>query len=79
MTTNKPAPTSPGSKLLARREVAARLSVCSQTIKRYSKRGLLPVVIINSRVVRYRPEDVEALISNADAAFKRQTKGKDSE
>jgi hypothetical protein len=52
-------------KLLTRKQVAARLQTCCHTIQRYQRKGLLPAVIINARVIRYRPEDVARLIRSA--------------
>lgn len=47
-------------------ELAAwRLNVCPRTVARYTRAGLLPCVKLNSRLVRYRPEDVEAFIQDA--------------
>ena len=51
--------------LLTREDVAKRLKTCTHTVARYTKRGLLPAVLINSRVVRYKPEDVEKLIQSS--------------
>jgi len=51
--------------LLSRREVAARLGVCVHTIARATRAGLLPAVKFNARLVRYRPEAVEAFIGAA--------------
>lgn len=50
--------------LLTRSDVANRLQTCNHTIQRYTKRGLLPAIVINCRVIRYRPEDVEKLIQS---------------
>lgn len=51
--------------LLTRRQVAGQLQTCPHSVARYTERGLLPAVVINSRVVRYRPEDVERFIESA--------------
>lgn len=51
--------------LLTRRQVAATLQTCVHGVARYTKRGLLPAVVINPRLVRYKPEDVERFIQSA--------------
>ena len=48
--------------LLTRKQVAEYLGVHTETIKRYQRRGTLPAIVINSRVTRYDPADVEKLI-----------------
>ena len=49
--------------LMNRREVAAILGVHPGSVKRYQLQGQLPAIHINSRVVRYRREDVDTFIS----------------
>ena len=56
--------TSHRKRLMSRRQVANLLGVHPETIKRYQQRGLLPAIVINSRLVRYEPEDVEKLLHN---------------
>ena len=51
--------------LLTRKQVADRLQTCTHTVARYSNLGLLACVRINRRVIRYRPEDVDAFIKNS--------------
>jgi len=51
--------------LLTRRQVAATLQTCVHSVARYTKRGLLPAVVINRRVIRYKAEDVEKFIHSA--------------
>lgn len=51
--------------LWTRKQVAGRLQTCIHTIARYTKRGWLPCVVINRRVIRYRQEDVERFIEEA--------------
>lgn len=51
------------SDLLTRGQVAKRLNVCRHTIARLTKKGRLRPIYINSRLVRYRREDVDRLIS----------------
>ena len=55
------------AKLYTRKQVAERLQTCTHTIARWSRLGLLPCVIINRRVIRYRPEDVEAFVERSIA------------
>lgn len=51
-------------RLLTAAEVASRLGVAVETVRRLGRRGVLPVVSIPGvRAVRYRPEDVECLAS----------------
>ena len=50
-------------RLMTRREVAERLGVHTETIKRYQRRGRLPAVVLNSRVTRYEQAAVERLIN----------------
>lgn len=45
-------------QLLSRRAVAAHFSVCTETIKRWEKRGYFSPIRINPRVVRYRLSDI---------------------
>jgi predicted site-specific integrase-resolvase len=55
----------PSSVLLTRRQVAELLAVSTESVKRYTRRGLLPSIKLNSRVIRYRPEDVQRMIEAA--------------
>ena len=49
--------------LLSRKEVAERLGYQSTiSIRRLEQAGLLKGIWLNSRVVRYRPEDISKLI-----------------
>ncbi len=48
--------------LLSRRQVARLLGVHTETIKRYQRRGLLPAIVLNSRLVRYERIAVEKLL-----------------
>jgi len=50
--------------LWTRRQVANALQVCPHSIARYTRRGELPCVKINPRVVRYKPQDVQRLIES---------------
>jgi len=60
-----------GGGLLTRAEVAARLKVCGHTIQRLTRRGLLPAIIFNSRLIRYTPNSVETYIRAAATVGKR--------
>jgi|GEM_PF-6735915 len=51
--------------LLTSKEVAAQLQTCLHTVRRYSKRGLLPAVTLGRRLIRYRQSDVEKFIGSA--------------
>ena len=51
--------------LLSRQQLAKRFQVCKHTVQWWEKRGLLKAIHFNSRVVRYRLEDVERLIREA--------------
>lgn len=51
--------------LLTRKQVAERLKVCTETVKRWQRQGKIPAVIINSHCVRYEPKAVDKLIAEA--------------
>ena len=51
--------------LLSRAEVAQRLGVCPHTIQRLTRRGILPAIVFNRRLIRYSPDAVEAYIKAA--------------
>uniref|UniRef100_UPI0039C9262D helix-turn-helix domain-containing protein n=1 Tax=Horticoccus sp. 23ND18S-11 TaxID=3391832 RepID=UPI0039C9262D len=51
--------------LLTRKDVARRLSVHSNSIKRWQRDGRISAVVINSRVVRYEESEVERLIKES--------------
>ena len=58
---NKPEPTQPSKEeLLTRRQVAERWKCCTETLKRREKSGLLPFVVLSTRL-----SDIEALETNA--------------
>ena len=42
--------------------MARLLGVHTETIKRYQRRGLLPAIVLNSRLVRYERIAVEKLL-----------------
>ena len=50
--------------LLSRKDVASFLNVSTETVKRYQRRGILPAIVLNSRVTRYDPADVEKLVAD---------------
>ena len=51
--------------LLSRKQVATRWSVCTETVKRKERAGLLSPVRFNRRLTRYRLSDVLALEQEA--------------
>lgn len=51
-----------GDPLLSRAEVAQRLGVCTHTVRSYEEQGLLPVVRLSARTLRYRVNDVETML-----------------
>jgi hypothetical protein len=51
--------------LLSRKQVAKRWEVCTETVKRRERSGLLPPVRFNQRLTRYRLRDVLALEQEA--------------
>ena len=53
------------SRLMSRREVAALLGVHTETIKRYQRKGLLPAIVLNSRLIRYERADVEKFLQSS--------------
>ncbi len=60
-----PASVQSSGTLLSRQQLAKRLQVCKHTVQRWEKRSFLKAIHFNSRVVRYRLEDVERLIRDA--------------
>ena len=44
------------------------LTVSTETIKRMERAGLLKSIRFNSRLIRYRREDVETMIAGASAS-----------
>ena len=50
---------------MSRREVAALLGVHTETIKRYQRKGLLPAIVLNSRLIRYERADVEKFLQSS--------------
>jgi hypothetical protein len=51
--------------LLSRKQVANRWSVCTETVKRKERAGLLSPVRFNQRLTRYRLSDVITLEQEA--------------
>ncbi len=64
MSTKDPTPTN--ETLLSRRDVAKRQGVSTETIKRRERAGLLHPLRFNSRLIRYRLADVEAMEKQAE-------------
>jgi excisionase family DNA binding protein len=57
-------PTTPQvTPLLTTAETAARLGLSPHTIRSWVRSGKLPGIYLTERSLRFRPEDVEALIS----------------
>ena len=50
--------------LLTRKDVAHQLDTCVHTVARYTKRGLLPAIVLGPRLIRYKPQDVENFIQS---------------
>ena len=49
------------NKMIDRKQLAARWNVSIPTLKRMEKRGLLDIVSLSERVLRYRLEDIERM------------------
>ena len=56
-------------ELLTTEEVAGIARVSTQTVNRWAKAGILPVVRPSLRVVRFRRADVEALLTPRSAGL----------
>ena len=52
-----------GVLLLSRWQVAEKLAVSIDTIKRMERRGQLGPIRLNSRMIRYRLSDVDAMMA----------------
>lgn len=50
------------NRLLSRKEVATRLGVCTETVKRWQHNNKLKAIVFNDRVVRYEWSAVELLM-----------------
>ena len=50
--------------LITPEDLCRSLGVCRRTLARWEEQGLIRSVKINARVLRYDPEDVEAMIEN---------------
>jgi excisionase family DNA binding protein len=57
------------AQLMKVREVARRLGVHENTVRRWEERGLLRAVRLPSGVRRFRPEDVEAMRAEMFSGF----------
>lgn len=51
--------------LLTAPEVADQARVSPETVRRWARRGLLPAIELPSGALRFRAEDVEALLTRA--------------
>jgi predicted site-specific integrase-resolvase len=52
--------------LLTRKQVAELLGVCTESVKRRERAGLLSAIRLGCRITRYRRADVEKLISRSE-------------
>lgn len=50
--------------LLTPEEAAARMKVCTKTLRQFRRQGLIRYVAITARTIRYRPEDCAAFIAS---------------
>ncbi len=50
--------------LFTRKQVAHQLDTCVHTVARYTKRGLLPAIVLGPRLIRYKAQDVEKFIQS---------------
>jgi predicted DNA-binding transcriptional regulator AlpA len=57
-----------GEIYLNRREVAKKLNLCIETIKRMEQRKQLFPIHLNSRVVRYRMSEIEKVMHDLEQA-----------
>jgi excisionase family DNA binding protein len=53
-------------KLLTKKEVADKFGITTRTLNRWRNRGVIKAVVVG-RVVRFRPDDVQAVIHRAVA------------
>jgi excisionase family DNA binding protein len=58
-----PSPKKPDFRLLNKAEVAEKLRVSTQTVNRMVKTGELPRIVVSARTIRFRPQDVEAVMT----------------
>ena len=56
------------SGLLSHEEAAARLRVCSKTLRAIRQRGLIRYVAVTPRKIFYRPEDCDAYLESCVTA-----------
>ncbi len=55
----------PASKLISRRQLAARWGCCVESIKRRQRAGLLHPIYLSSRMLRYSLQNVEEIEADA--------------
>jgi len=55
-------------ELMTSREVAEQLTVSRSTVVRWARAGLLDVVKLPGRTIRFRRSDVERLLANPPAS-----------
>lgn len=53
-------------RLLSKKEVAEKFGITTRTVNRWRNRGVLKAVVVG-KVVRFRPDDVQAVIHRAVA------------
>jgi predicted site-specific integrase-resolvase len=51
--------------LMKRKQVADLLGVSTHSVARYTRNGQLPTIVINSRTIRYRAEDVQRFVDQS--------------
>ena len=61
-------PTDAAPELLTTREVAALARVSTVTVTRWANDGKLPVIRVSERTLRFRRDDVEALLAVEQAS-----------
>jgi hypothetical protein len=66
MSTTEPAPAI--EPMMTSRQVCDVFGITQQTLRRWTERGQLPVLVVNPRVYRYRQQDVQALIDGHTAS-----------
>jgi predicted site-specific integrase-resolvase len=52
----------PARNLITKSNAAARFAICPHTLMRWVRAGRLAVIRLNSRVVRFDPQEIQRLI-----------------
>lgn len=55
------------TELLTAQELAKRLRVSPETVRAWSRRGMIPALRLSPKVIRYNPEAVLAALDNTPA------------